>query len=459
MLTGGTRTLLLVTAVAFTAHGIGFGEGAAEELREERSFTVDVPVEEARAILFDGLDSLDSEVRRTAFAMIRYAGGPGTTDAPGTPDVYEAVQARFRDFRSHLRSPGQFLWQSNAVETLYFLDPEGTVEFLIEHNDQVLGSMDLYVLFSIIGFDKIPLFDNVFWYLDQQVPSDTPSLMFPIAMAEVYLEHRENPYDAVLTHSFFGARQEPSLYARLLEYRIERGLPIEPLYHPLAHAAGIDPSRPVVQRTFTLDELLYQALLYRYEFTDEVYRRDFVWPTSNVVYSNEAAAKYGIETSTEALRRDFAEHTAFPAHRAADALAHVYAGVPRPGDVDRIVAFTKAAEDAVLLEYVHVTADAPPSDVRTALLGEFARHDNASARRESLTALRDSSALQTAFELTELYHLLDSETDPHNQAIVLELLDEIYHDPETLESYLYSRNGIVSTTAAGLILKHRQGAR
>ena len=468
------RALLLTAGLGIAAGGLVFGEGAAEELLEEGSFTVEAPVAEARETLFSGLSSLDPEVRRAAVRMIQYAAEEAAPGAPDTgvpdtdqaPGVYEAVQDLFRDFRSTIRAPGQLLWQYDAVDTLYALDPDRTLAFLVEHNDQVLGSFDLYTLFSIIGFDKVPRFDNLFWYIDQQGPSATATAMFSVAMAEMHLSGGGSPYNRVLTQTYYGGRDH-ALYLDLLDYRIERGLPIEPFYHALARAGGVDPSRPVEQQSFTLDELLYQALLYRYGFTDDVYRKTFAFPESFVTYTDEAAAKYGLETPVGEVRRDFAEYAAFPSLRAADSLAHVYAGAPRPSDVERILSFTDSAEPAVLLEYVHFVGDAPASAERTRLLRAFAESPNAWARRESLSAFRDGNKTsrgpgslerEPAFELTELYGLLDTEPDPRNKAIVLELLDARYHDREILESYLYSRHGVVSMTAAGLILKQHGGA-
>jgi hypothetical protein len=431
------RKTLLVYVLIFGCCGSIWPTGTAEEPANHHD-----TIENARAILFSELTSRDPEVRREAIRMIRFE---------GSNRAFKAVLSLIQENEGYFFTSGSPLWQDDAVDTMFHLDPDATLEWLVSNNDDVLERFDLFRLFSAVGFDAIPLFDNVFWYIDFQ-SGPWSQLLYPLAFQEMYAATGNEIYESIVAFPAVISTENPEVYARQMAYRTQRGLTVDPIYHTLAQLGGIDPVAPIVSRSYTLSELLFQALMFRFGFTEEVYRIEHEIPLSPVVYSPQAEAKHGVSTDSLTFTRDLSDLAAFPIFVLNDAIAHLYAGVPKSGSAEIIfdgMAHLSTEEQA---RYASIVLDSPPTAVRLKLLKTLAQSSSAPIRRFVLERLVEEPPLMG---LPVLQEFLYSETDGHCIAACVKLIGA-YETESTLfllTPLLTHDLAIVRCAAAGQILR------
>jgi len=403
-------------------------------------------VASARRTLFEALDNPDPAVRREAIVMLRHE---------GSPEAYGRIAALFRDFALPVAEPGLPLYWNQAIATLYAIDAERTVRWLQEHNDEVLERFDLYELFSVIGFERVADFDNLFLYTLGGYGASTlrQAMMKKIHVAQIYRRTGEEKYRKILAFSAWNdPAGTPEELARLHEYLRGYGLPVEPLRLVMEERGGIGAGREVTGRTFTLEELLYQALLRRFGYTREVYRTRFDLSASEVVYAPGALERHGLEDGREEFQRVLGDLSAFPSLGLDESVAYLFAGVPRPGDLDTIVEGLPRLTPPDRLRYLGLIIASPESGTRRTLLRRYATFHEAAVRITVLEALVSSPGYLTR---EEILGRLGEEAEPEAIGRLLEALGNlgIGADLDVFARYLGHGSGIVRSVAAGQILR------
>lgn len=436
--------ILMVPSVLLLAGGTG--ESGMEEpgpVAPELGFREPIPFDRAREIVLTGLLSLDPAVRRASIRMIRHAGGA---------EAFEAVQSLVGDFDAAFASGGILAWEVDAVETLHDLDPERTLAWLIEHERSVLNRLGPFDLFSIIGFDRVLDFDNLL-YESLGSPSQDPVLDFDVVyMSEAYLAG-DDTFETVVGNPDLSRFRGVDALAWLHEYRQARGLPLEPVYYALEYEGGVDPLDPVVARSFTLEELLAQALLYRFGATTVVYRTEFVVPAGPVGYSQEAQRFHGVSNRIDSFTRDPGELRALPSLVLHDALAHIYAGADPGIPADQVLSLVRGFPDELQFRHAGILASSPPSRIRNEILAGLAADANVDMRRYVFEQLH---GIDPVLDARTLRRLIDAEDDPAALALLLELFGRDGNDPDLFIDYLDSGNPLVAVTAAGQILRSQR---
>lgn len=400
----------------------------------------------ARRTLFEALDSRDPQVRRAAIVMLRYE---------GNGEAYGKIAALFRDFASPVLEPGLPLYQMEALATLNAIDPDRTVRWLQEHNDEVLERFDLYELFSAIGFSRMTDFDNLFLYTRAGYGTLSPrrTELQAIHVAEAYRKTGEEKYRRILAFSaaddFEGGPEE---LRRLYEYLRSRGLPVEPLRYLMEERGGLGVGKAVVMRSFTLEELLYQALLYRFGCTGEVYRTRFNLSDTSVLYASGALERHGFQAPRETFGRVLGELGVFPTLALNEAAACLYAGSPRPGDAETIGDGMAPLPPAEQLRYLQVIVASPESGQRRALLRRYAASTEAHMRKAALAALVSCPGYRTR---EEVLLQLEEERDPEAIGFLLEALgnQDSLSNADVFARHLAHGSGIVRSVAAGQLLR------
>ena len=143
-------------------------------------------ISESKKKIRDAFKSGNLIVKDAAIRMLKYV---------PEKDVYTMVLAVFQNFSIENTYPGfPLLWDS-ALATLYHLDPGQTLALLKKNQEMVLVSFDLFKLFSVIGFDKVSLFDNIVdFHASNWIFSEHSGLFDCILIAELYIQTSLSTY-------------------------------------------------------------------------------------------------------------------------------------------------------------------------------------------------------------------------------------------------------------------------
>lgn len=373
-------------------------------------------IADATAIVIDGFTADNLHVRAEAVRLLGYSSGDPR-------DRFARLQSLFGEFIPGEAAVGLPLFRYHALASLYALDPERTVAWLHRHNDAALDSLDRYELFRIIGFERIPTFDNVF-YADLAGSERGPNgeRFRTIALAEFALIDDAPEYAELVEWAPGAGDGSPADLLWLHEYLRERGLPTTTVRYLMEDGGGVLEGREVLHRTYTFEELLFQALLYRLGYTNAVYRRTVTTQPYGLRPSRRAVEKHGLSAGTETLIQDPQEYAVFPSLRMNAAVARIYAGAPTEQDATTVWEMLDAFPKPMLYRYVATVLRAPSTPAETELRHRLLGHDDVEIRRLIADDLAGYRFDNHQFSGTELIAAIDDEPDPLVQARLLESL-------------------------------------
>jgi hypothetical protein len=409
----------------------------------------------ARAVVEAGFGSSNIVVKRQAIRAMRYAG-----DA----ETFGTLQSLFGSLEpSGGQEPGFRMYCYDALESMYALAPVQTVAWLRAHNDRVLETFDLYQLFAVIGFEKIPTFDNVFYarIASGERGPDTERII-TVMLAEFYLATGEERYLELLRWEPGTGDGSPEDLRFLHEHLHERGLPTAMLRYAMEDAGGVLEGRQVVDRTYTLDELLFQALLFRLGYTDAVVRHHVTAPQLRFTPTEEAVSKHGIPQPATVVVQDPEYYAPLRSARMNGAVARIYAGAATLNDARTVLEGLGSFPPRMRYRYVTVALSGPASPAGTTLRRELLTDPDVNIRRLAAESVAGEGN-ETGLTVQELERHARSEAD----AVVLsDLLDALGSRAGTTEAaaaqavlltFLGHDDPFVRVTAAGAILRHGAG--
>jgi hypothetical protein len=310
----------------------------------------------------------------------------------GPAKAFDRIYALIRDFPpSDFKSVKPDL-RYEALATLFYLDPERTLRLLLEYNDAVLASFDPALLFSIIGYDKITRFNNLFYYCISGNPGQ--SRIAPYLLAEWFLKTRDEKYGRFLRFIGLDPTASSEEVLAFYNYSKERNLPLKKIIFYMKDRAGILAAHPMRERTFSLDELLFQALLYRLGVTKEVYRKTIQYENHFGLTDERASRKYGVGLVEITESRDLSQFSMFPDFLMNDAVAYFYAGVPEQRHLDAFMANYDRMSELMRVRYAAVIAASPDNNLKDSLADWIISRREGEPRRIMLASrLRKISAL------------------------------------------------------------------
>jgi len=388
----------------------------------------------AKDIVLKGFSAEDLIVKKTAISMMKYL---------PQQEVYDQLLALFQDFTLENTTLNFREIKYVALESLFFLDPQRTEKELIAHNDQTLQLFDLYALFSIIGFDKITLFDNLFYFaMASYEQGEKHELFRTILYVQFFLYTREEKYEDFVR---FGVPTSliPTDYFFLHDYYKKHGLPLKKLIFFLQYKGGIltfpDPiSLPQcgLYRSFTLDELLFQALLFRLDYTNTVYKKQF---------------EITLGVDKKIISRDLSHYTFSPYFLVCDALAHFFAGVPQEKHFSIITSHFYQFENKLQDKIAYYIVHSPPNKWQTKAIDFLLNSEDAFIRKIALSSF-EFKENQTIPE--QLINLLDKEEDRGVRSAIFDLIGATKNKTYSamLESYFTDIDPRMAILAAGYYL-------
>lgn len=234
-----------------------------------------VDAKKLKAFVYEGLESTNPDVKLTAVKVIKYLSDPDGKNYLKILELFEGF-----DFKQTV--PAFEYIKYEAIRTLYYMNERATMKILIENNDYILSVFDLYKLFLILGFDRITEFDNVFYYAEANYEASKNIEVFKsICYAEHYLKTNDKKF--LYFVKFKNLKYlTPEQYLKLYMYYKKNKLPTRQIEYFIKDNGGImsvyGSDHTMINKTYSLDQMLYQALLKRLKLTDEVYNTVQRWP-------------------------------------------------------------------------------------------------------------------------------------------------------------------------------------
>ena len=401
-------------------------------------------IKQAQKIISTGLTSTDLTVKDKAAGMMRYL---------PAPDAYPVLSRLLTEYFAQQTTGDMpaFIW--SLLASLRVLNPDATLQLLLANQDIVLERFSLFRFFSIIGFEKIPLFDNLFYYqaMQEGTPGEQPAL--PVILAELFLATKEKKYGDVLR--FYDYRSFTS--GELLfvyDYFRTRGLPVDKITLTLQYLAGnLGRNTKGVRKSGKspgLEDILYQALLFRLGLAPIVYNKLVIYTGTEI--AEEALKKYGIRQEVLNQNQNLGHFTFSPYFLTLDACAAFYAGVPDEPHYRTLVDnFSGFAGSPLQTAFVRVILDSPDNSAKEKAISFLAAYPDNTIRALIFTSIKNKMP-----EITPAWLLsaLERESDIQNRAILLEIIGNTKQDRylPLLQSALTSPEPLIAVSAAGSLL-------
>ncbi|MCX7024814.1 MAG: hypothetical protein NT080_09365 [Spirochaetes bacterium] len=350
---GRSGALFLATLLALSGASAWAQAGGTLSAEEQKTITACLP--EARDIVLAGLDSGNHLVKEAAIRMLRHL----------PPKLaYEPVLALFQDPGSEITTPGFALFRDAALETLFSLDPARTLDWLRANEESIWNWIGPQGLFAMIGYDKITQFSNLFLL---GLDGGRKGAFGACLLSRKYLETKDRRYLDLLVFYPWDRDVRVDEYSRLyLDFKAKK-LPLDRIVYAMQDRAGILKGREPDSRSFTLDELLFQALLYRLKLSRTVVATGVTPGNGRLSLDADAARKYGIPVPAEAERNPVPS-AVFPSTVVNNALAFFLAGVPEKKHLKDFQDLLSTFPAGVQYRYAGIVADSPDSIQRTACL-------------------------------------------------------------------------------------------
>jgi hypothetical protein len=279
------------------------------------------------------------------------------------------------------------------------------------------------------------------------------SVFRPLLLAQFYLKTKDPKYGALLRFHDYEADLAPEDFRFLYGYFLERKLPIRKLVYTIQDRGGVLPLHLVVGRSYTLDELLFQALLYRLGLSAVVYNNTQESESRGNVVDEEARRRFNIPAEQDAVFPDTSRLPFFPSFIMNDAVAHFYAGVP---EENHLAAFKESLgrfPQPIRYRYVRIICASPQNDRRQELLQWLLDSEDPAMKRMAAAAFQ---GIKTSAALDSFIAMLEKEKDPVFRSSLIEIIGEGGDQKRvaTLCRYLDpATDPLMRITAAGQVLR------
>jgi hypothetical protein len=414
-----------------------------------------VETEELQSILDKGLYSSSLDVVSAAVRMQAY--NPD-------PDTWNRVAERI-DFNKQVSTTnGRDMLFGNALATLYSLDKKRTLFELTEVSNMYLDGgyprFNLVEVFDAIGYEHMPLFTNIFNEIEMSdINQDGKSFLTYMAHIQAYLS---GGGDKHLYQVEYRVPKGLSVtqYRYLYEYLAARGLPVKKIELLLydeggsgfLYRTGLWSTPAGVNRTYTIEEMLYQSLLCRLGITGSPYRVDFFVTDKSIpprITENETVVFGQKLYSLDYGSIEFSGYLQF-----CDALAEIYCGM---GDVKTLSTITAQLDEidpksrAVAIRTI---ADAPDAGLTRSFFAWCLDSFNLDLQRVALDFYLAQPDLAD-MEIINLYIQDCKDVYALTLALKVLALDDNGEHNELFSAYLENESELVRVTAAGLLLSKR----
>ena len=399
---------------------------------------------EAERIVYEGFNSDNTDIKNTAVRMMAYLQDEKVFDL-----LLGLLESQIENNSSEITDNiGMY---EDALASIYKTHPQKALSWLHNHNDNVLMSFNLFTFFSIIGFDKIPTFDNIFYiYITHDYEEYGIQLLYPIIYSEHYLQTLDKKYERVIRFGSGGETPEEMLF--IYNYKKERNLPLQKMIFTMQHRGKVLHGEKLTGRSLSLEELLYQALLYRLGHSDAVYEKTRGSIEPSFAFGPEAIAKYDVPSQKVTTMYNIPDYALFPSLAMNIATAHLYAGVPERNHVETFLQYLHSFPDQMKYRYVQIALDSPPTTAKQLILRSFLLSEDMLIRKLVL-----NSALDGVSTVPEdvLLAILGSVQDPSVISSVLEILgmSQSTDHISVYKKYLAAENPIAQIAAAGQLLR------
>ncbi|MBN2441575.1 MAG: hypothetical protein JXJ04_09510 [Spirochaetales bacterium] len=436
--------IFLLCFLPFACFPHGNPEADKRRLSRETRELLAQQTEKATELLFSGLQSKDPDIKKEAVGMMRFL----------SPDqAYDALLSLFDSFALSVRKPEMDTIYDEALSSLYALDPEKTMEILLSQNDKVLLFFHLYDLFSIIGFDKVTKFDNIFYFtIENTLPSPRRALFYPLLWAEYYLRTKETKYRDLLTFYDYSDTLTPEQLLFLYSCLKDKKLPVKKLLVTMRQRGGISELHTLTSRSFSLDELLFQALLYRLGVTNEVYAHSVEIRDDSFSLYDDARKKYNVPSPVSKSDRTLTNYPFSGSMLMNDAAAFFYAGVPEPAHLETITTHLGYFDDKIKQKYASILLDSPDNSLKEDLLLRFLTSKDLSLRKRAASYLSSINGLKLPEDFMNIYK---NEEDPFVLGELIKIITASGKDKDLtlLVDALHHKEVMVRIAAAGGILR------
>ncbi len=398
--------------------------------------------------------------------------------------------------------PGFEILKDTALETLYYQDAPKTIEWLVNYNNllgkkfsSVLLIFEIQNFFDIIGYDNYYYFDNVYYFLNS---SASPQVNIMV-LAEQYLATGENKYLLSLYNyfSFFN----PEEYDLLFNFFRERNLSDKIIYY------NIKESIPFLKTgsnlsfigTSELEILLFEALLFKYGYTEEVYTKTFsvdnpvtLYKTYDIVtiinfyygrQDDDITDNMGAEfpelstSELEAVEEFFSESESDtdednfsminkpitydmdlgkegnPSYYLlCDAAAYFFAGAPAERHYNVFVNNFDEQENNLKYKLAEIIAASPSNPVQNRILKYFSESSNINVRTIAFNAYIEMELKELPEQFISI--ITDQDETIYNRSLLIRAAGNTKNTNfvSILQPLLEHENDLISVTAAGEIL-------
>lgn len=396
----------------------------------------------AEEVIRNGFENNNLFVKNAALSMMRYL---------DKNDTYSKVIGLFGKFSHGNKYPGFNYLKLTALETLYTLDAEKTLSYLLKYNDYFLTLVDLKRLTDIVGLENLSRFDNIFYYSDPGYVYETPNshwIFLNKLYAHYYLKTDEEKYKNILTYRMPG-NLGPHAMAEIYDFYKNNNLPLNRIIYTTRSLGNVLAPKGLeanygINASYSLKELLYQALLHRWGVTDRPYKREFL-----------------VETDTNEKKLIVMDHTELPTFKylnTTGALARFYAGTPEKDDNTTIISNFETFQPEIQYEIADTLLHSPKNKMRDDIIYTFLVKQNLYIQRMVVDTWKNSSDTDVPDSLLEVLRggkdmlvktaILQGIAARGNKKY-LELLEEFIDNPDPL----------IAVTAAGgyLQLAYQKG--
>lgn len=470
---------LFFTVIIFN----GYSEGRMETYTETGNGTI----ETAGNILLDAFYSDNYVIKREAIYGLRYL---------DNKNIFSNILTLFNSYIPDY--PGFDLIKDTALGTLYYLDPDRTIQwlkeyntFLEQYNNSVLYVFEPALLFETIGTENYFYFDNINYYLD----SNTDKITSIKILTEQYLNTGEKKYLLAVydSFSFFDVFQ----YEALFNFFGSRKISPDIVYFNVNERIPYLRTGSSLEYTGTpeLNHLLLEALLFRMGFKEEVYTKSFYIDNPVMLYKNhdiDRISKYysgrrdsditdlmeaempeltqtekeiaeelysgsagGEDTFSVANKKtvyntDLGLEGNSPYYLLCDSAAYCFAGIPEERHLEAFINNFDELETSIQLRFAEIIAFSPSNDIQNRILKFLSCNTNKDVRTISYSTYREQGSFpdylkfllyaedETVYNRSILIRAAGNEQDIDNSSLISPLLN--------------NEDNLISVTAAGEIL-------
>ncbi len=445
----------------------------------------------AGKILLNAFNSDNYILKREAIYGLRYM------DAE---NIYLNIQTIFGAVPPDY--PGFEILKDTALETLHYIAPQRTIQWLVEYNalleryfSSVLYIFEIQNFFKIIGTENYYHFENINFYLSNAAHQLTKIMI----LAEQYISTGEEKYLLSVYNNF--SYFDPQEYDALFSFFKEKELPNEIIYY------NIKERIPYLKTgnsnyfigTAELKTILFEALLYKYGYTEEVYTKTFyidnpvtLYKTWNInmimnFYSGrqdnditdymgaefpelstseiEAVDEFFLESGSDTNEENFSiinkpiiydmdlgKELNSPYYLLCDAAAYCFAGAPKERHFNVFVNNFEEQENSLKYMLAEIITASPAGPIQNRILEFFAQSSNAHIRSIALNAYRELGLSRLPEQFISI--LSDENETIYNMFLLVRLIGSTGNNKyiSVIKPLLEHENSLISVAAAGEIL-------